>query len=84
MTLAITTRATLGHTGRTLTADTATRWIYGLAQAGAVLRVLSPVLPLDYRVALPVVGTLWGSAFLLFALHYGPMLLGRHYEARAG
>ena len=34
MTLAIMTRATLGHTGRALAADGATVWIYGLVQAG--------------------------------------------------
>ena len=34
MTLAIMTRATLGHTGRSLAADITTVWIYGLVQAG--------------------------------------------------
>jgi uncharacterized protein involved in response to NO len=77
MTLAIMTRATLGHTGRALTADAVTVAVYVLVQAGAAMRVLSPVLPLDYNAALVVAGLLWGGAFLLYALRYGPMLLER-------
>lgn len=75
MTLAIMTRATLGHTGRPLAADAATLWIYGLVQAGALLRVLAPVLPLHYGLALDLAALLWAGAFLLFAHHYGPMLV---------
>ena len=84
MTLAIMTRATLGHTGRALTADRATCWIYGLVQAGAVLRVAAPVLPLDYRQGLLAAGLLWAAAFVLFVLHYGPLLLGRQQMAGPG
>ncbi len=74
MTLAIMTRATLGHTGRALTADGPTVWIYGLVQAGALLRVLAPALPNQYGLALDLAASLWAGAFVLFALHYGPML----------
>ena len=35
------------------------------------------MLPLDYNAALVVAGLLWGGAFLLYALRYGPMLLER-------
>ena len=63
MTQAIMTGAPLGHTARALTADTATRWIYGPVQAGALLRLLSPVLALYYHLALLLAGPLWGAAF---------------------
>ena len=39
MTLAVMTRATLGHTGRTLVASPATQIIYGLALAAALARI---------------------------------------------
>ena len=63
MTLAIMTRATLGHPGRALTADRATCWIYGLVQAGAVMRVAAPVLPLDYQSVLLARGLTVGGGF---------------------
>ena len=43
MTLAVMTRASLGHTGRALTASRATQAIYAAAVAGALCRVLAPV-----------------------------------------
>ena len=76
MTLAIMTRATLGHTGRALTADRATVAIYVLVQAGAALRVGAPILPADYAACLTVAALLWGGAFALYLVRYGPMLLG--------
>ena len=84
MTLAIMNRTTLAHTGRALTADTATRWIYGLAQAGALLRLLPPVLALYYHLALLLAGSLWGAAFVPYALRYGPMQIGPRIEAGPG
>jgi len=75
MTLAIMTRATLGHTGRDLTADGLTIVLYGLVQAGAFLRVVAPVLPVEYEHALTLAALLWGGAFVLFVWRYGPMLL---------
>ena len=74
MMLAVMTRATLGHSGRPLTADRSTVLIYMAVTVGAVTRVVSPLLP-DYGLLLAA-GLLWAGAFLLFALIYGPMLLG--------
>jgi uncharacterized protein involved in response to NO len=76
MTLAIMTRATLGHTGRALAADRATVALYAMVQLGAALRVLAPVLPFDYPTVLAVAATLWGGAFVIFVGRFGPMLLG--------
>ena len=75
MTLAIMTRATLGHTGRDLTADGLTIVLYGLVQVGALLRVVAPVLPVDYGDTLTLAALLWGGAFVLFVWRYSPMLL---------
>ena len=73
MTLAVMTRATRGHTGRVLEADRATLHIYILVHAGALLRVLAPLLPFDYMGIIAAAGGLWASAFLLFLLVYVPM-----------
>lgn len=71
MTLAVMTRATLGHTGRDLTATPATVAIY-LAHIGAVLaRLLIPALPWMTQVS----GLLWFAAFAGFVLVYGPLLI---------
>lgn len=76
MTLAVMTRATLGHTGRALHADGATLWAYGLLNGGAILRFAAPALPFDYLASVTVAGAMWGGAFLLFAARYAPLLVG--------
>ena len=82
MTLAVMTRATLGHTGRDLRADTGTTIIYLAVTLGAALRVSAPWLPFDYMRLIEVSGALWGAAFLLFLALYGPMLLGPRPDGR--
>jgi uncharacterized protein involved in response to NO len=77
MTLAVMTRATLGHTGRALHADGLTRVIYGLVILGAATRVAAGWLPTDYAETAACGGVLWSAAFLLFAAKYGPYLLMR-------
>lgn len=75
MTLAVMTRASLGHTGHPLRADGWTRAIYWLVTMGAALRVAAPLLPLDYMRLIEISGLMWAGAFLLFVLSYGPKLL---------
>lgn len=75
MTLAVMTRATLGHTGRPLSADTATIVIYALVNLGAAIRVLAFFLPLPYAMTIAVSSLIWGGAFALFAIVYGRYLL---------
>ncbi|RIA46925.1 uncharacterized protein involved in response to NO [Hephaestia caeni] len=82
MTLAVMTRATRGHTGRPLEADRATVAIYLLVHMGALLRVTAPLLPVDYMGAIHLAGGLWGAAFVLFLLVYGPMALRRPARGR--
>jgi uncharacterized protein involved in response to NO len=74
MTLAVMTRASLGHTGRPLTAGPVTKIIYGLITVAAVLRVLSPLAPGHLELALWLAGTAWSGAFGLFAVFYGAVL----------
>ncbi|HFD16996.1 MAG TPA: NnrS family protein [Rhodospirillales bacterium] len=75
MTLAVMTRATLGHTGRPLAADRVTTAIYLLVVAGAVLRLLTPLWPGDPASVLVLSALAWGGAYILFAARFGPMLL---------
>lgn len=77
MTLAVMTRASLGHTGRALTADLGTKAIYALVTLGAALRVAAGWLPTDYPATVCLAGLLWAGAFLLFAAKYGPYLFSR-------
>ncbi len=75
MTLAVMTRATLGHTGRVLRADKVTMLIYALASASALLRIVAAWV-IDGQMDLYDVAALaWVGAFALFAAEYGPMLL---------
>lgn len=82
MTLAVMTRATLGHTGRELRSDSWTTIIYVLVTAGALVRVSAPRLPWDYMRLIELAGSLWAGAFLLFLLSYGPKLLGARADGR--
>jgi uncharacterized protein involved in response to NO len=75
MTLAVMTRATLGHTGRPLVAGPVTKAIYGLVTIAAILRVLSPFADTQTERALWVAAVAWSGAFGLFALFYGTALV---------
>ena len=75
MTLAVMTRATLGHTGRPIETDVATLAIYLLVTGGALLRVATPFFPAHFLALLIAGGTAWSLAFALFVFRYGPVLL---------
>jgi len=74
MTLAVMTRASLGHTGRELHADFPTVAIYFLITVAALIRVAAPMLPIDYMRSIHIAAIAWMGAFALFLLNYGPML----------
>jgi uncharacterized protein involved in response to NO len=80
MILAVMTRATRGHTGRSLTAGWTTTSIYLLITLAAALRVAAPLIPGLYSTFLITSGVAWIGAFSLFVLCYGPMLLTTHLE----
>jgi len=75
MTLAVMTRASLGHTGRPLSAGPVTKAIYGLITVAALLRILSPLAGNRIDLALWLAGAAWSCAFGLFAVFYGLVLL---------
>ena len=75
MTLAIMTRASLGHTGRPRHAGPMTVMIYVLVNLGAILRVFGPATDLSTSLVLSLSAIVWSSAYVLLAIVYGPFLL---------
>ncbi len=74
MTLAVMTRATLGHTGQALTATPATVLIYIAIVFAAALRILA-AFTVEWHMALvDVAGVAWTVAFVIFVASYGPLL----------
>jgi uncharacterized protein involved in response to NO len=82
MILAVMTRASLGHTGRPLAANTATRAVYILVIVGALFRVFASTEVIPYLTSIELAALFWGGAFLTFILAYGPMLLGPRADGR--
>jgi uncharacterized protein involved in response to NO len=74
MTLAVMTRASLGHTGRALLASVATQGIYAAVVVAALARVCAALEPAHAQILLSVAGVAWSAAFLGFAAIYGPLL----------
>ena len=75
MTLAVMTRAILGHTGRALTAGLWTGTIYALVTMAAALRVVAPFLPELYLPLLWASGLCWSATFGVFVIRFGRFLL---------
>ena len=75
MTLAVMTRATLGHTGRALVASRGTVLVYGLALAAAIARIGAAVAPSLTVELLVFAAIAWSAAFAGFAVLYGPMMV---------
>jgi len=70
MTLAVMSRASLGHTGRALAATASVQVLYMLAVAAAVTRVCAAIHPDWSSMLLHVAGGAWAAAFVGFALAY--------------
>jgi uncharacterized protein involved in response to NO len=75
MTLAVMTRASLGHTGHDLTAGTGTRAIYAAIVVAAAARISAALFPAWADGLLHLATAAWVAAFGGFALLYGPILL---------
>lgn len=75
MTLAVMTRASLGHTGQKLAAGPVTIVIYLAVILAALVRIAAALLPSQTLSLIPLAGGLWIAAFLLFAIGYGPSLI---------
>jgi len=75
MILAVMTRTTLGHTGRTLSADRTTGLIYILVGFAAAVRVVAAF---EFDWTMPVLiasAGFWIVGVAIFLLRYGPFLL---------
>lgn len=77
MTLAVMTRATLGHTGQPLAAGPGTVAIYAALVSAVAARVAAGVWPDDATILHLVSGVSWLAAFASFAVLYGRLLLRR-------
>ncbi len=75
MTLAVMTRATLGHTGQPLTARPGTIGIYAALVVAVLARLAAGSWPDQAHLLHMVAGTAWTLAFGGFALIYGLLLL---------
>ena len=74
MTIAVMTRATLGHTGQALKASIGTQCIYVAVIAAAVMRICASIDTAHMHGLLAAAGIGWTAAFLGFALLYGRTL----------
>jgi uncharacterized protein involved in response to NO len=77
MTLAVMTRATLGHSARPLSADRATVLVYLLVTLAALLRIAAPMAGGAYLALTWAAAVAWSGAFLLFAVSYRNLLIPR-------
>jgi uncharacterized protein involved in response to NO len=81
MTLAVMTRATLGHTGRDLVAGGVTCAIYLAAGIAMLTRVAAPALPDVSTPLLHLAAAAWILGFGLFSVWYGQMLVRTRVDA---
>ena len=75
LTLAVMTRASLGHTGSALIASPATQAIYAAIVIAALTRIGSSLMPDSGEWMLHIAAFAWAAAYLGFAAAYGPLLL---------
>jgi uncharacterized protein involved in response to NO len=75
MVLAVMTRVSRGHTGRSLEADRTTTLIYAAVIVAGATRVAAAFAAASSMFLLEISALLWVASFLLFALAYGPMLV---------
>lgn len=81
MTLAVMTRATLGHTGRELQASIGTCAVFVAIVLAAVLRIGAAFVPTD-AILLHISAMFWVVAFLGYAALFGGMLVQPKLRAR--
>ncbi|WCL55565.1 NnrS family protein [Gimibacter soli] len=74
MVVAVTTRATLGHTGRPLAATRPMNVAYLALFAAAIARTLAPLFTDQYPAGLSVSAALWSFAFLVLVVYFAPMI----------
>lgn len=82
MTLAVMTRASLGHSGMPLAADSRITAIYALGTGAALTRITAGFLPGEVWL-LDLAGLLWVLSFLVFAAVYAPLFFKPRRPAAA-
>lgn len=75
MTLAIMTRASLGHTGRSLVASRGTEFIYVAIVLSGLLRIIAALVPEQSSILLQAAGIGWVAAFGGFVAVFGTILM---------
>ena len=75
MTLAVMTRASLGHTGQELAASVPTQLIYLCALIAALARIIAAFEP--SRALLDIAAVAWFLAFGGFVVFFGRLLIGQ-------
>jgi len=84
MTLAIMTRASLGHTGRALKVSGATTLAYVMISMSALLRITVPALIAEfYNEGMIAAGLLWVAAFATVSIVFWPVLTLPRISSRA-
>lgn len=76
MTLAVMTRASLGHTGKALSASALTQAIYAAVVIAALARICASLQPAWSELLLHIAALAWVAAFFGFAGSFGPLLVG--------
>jgi uncharacterized protein involved in response to NO len=84
MTLAVMTRASLGHTGHELNASGMTQAIYAAVVTAALARIGASLFPDLSEPLLQLTVLAWCGAFFGFAVSFGPLLVGKRHVARGG
>ena len=74
MTIAVMTRASLGHTGQALKASAPVQVIYGAIVVAALARICAALEPGHAIPLLMASGIAWTFAFFGFAVAYAPLL----------
>jgi len=82
MTLAVMSRATLGHSGQQLIASIATQGIYAAIIVAALARICAAIEPDHSELLLHVAAYAWAAAFFGFAVAYAPFLVGHDPRKR--
>lgn len=76
MTLAVMTRASLGHTGNPLVASPVTQAIYAEIVIAALARICASLRPEWSDLLLHLAALGWVAAYLGFAVSFGPLFVG--------
>lgn len=84
MTLAVMTRASLGHTGKALKASAMTQAIYAAVVTAALARIGASLFPVWSEPLLYLTVLAWCVAFFGFAASFGPLLVGKRRVSRSG